>query len=46
MMVRAKRGGFKVEEVAIVFVDRIYGSSKLGQGEIVKYVKGLLQLFF
>jgi dolichol-phosphate mannosyltransferase len=46
MMVRAKHQfGFKVAEVPITFVDRVYGESKLGAGEIVQYLQGLLRLF-
>jgi hypothetical protein len=29
----------------ISFVDRVYGESKLGADEIIKYLKGLVQLF-
>ncbi|KAL4435629.1 hypothetical protein ABPG77_002592 [Micractinium sp. CCAP 211/92] len=43
--VRAKRLGYTIEEVPIVFVDRIYGASKLGGAEIVMYLKGLANLF-
>lgn len=32
-------------QVPISFVDRVYGESKLGGGEIVQYLKGLLYLF-
>ena len=39
LMVRAKGMGFKVEEVPIGFVDRVYGESKLGGDEIVEYAK-------
>jgi dolichol-phosphate mannosyltransferase len=46
IIVRSKKAGFKVNEVPITFVDRIYGESKLGAKEIVLYLKGLLQLFF
>lgn len=45
MMVRAKSFGFKVEEVGIEFVDRVFGESKLGVNEIVGYLKGLMWLF-
>jgi|TARA_B110000046_G_scaffold177099_1_gene203514 dolichol-phosphate mannosyltransferase len=45
IIVRAKRGGFKVAEVPISFVDRVYGSSKLGASEIIGYLKGLVSLF-
>lgn len=46
MMVRAKGMGFKVEEVPINFVDRVYGESKLGGDEIVEYAKGVIGLWF
>ncbi|CAD7700136.1 unnamed protein product [Ostreobium quekettii] len=46
IIVRASHMGYKVEEVPIVFVDRLYGESKLGGAEIVMYLKGLVQLFF
>ena len=45
IMVRCKKAGLKVREVPIAFVDRVYGSSKLGGAEIVGYLKGLLRLF-
>ncbi|GAB7356446.1 hypothetical protein MBLNU459_g7215t1 [Dothideomycetes sp. NU459] len=45
MMVRAKAMGFKVAEVPISFVDRVYGESKLGGDEIVEYAKGVLNLW-
>eukprot|EP00271_Cylindrocystis_brebissonii_P014624 TRINITY_DN3603_c0_g1_i1.p1 TRINITY_DN3603_c0_g1~~TRINITY_DN3603_c0_g1_i1.p1 ORF type:complete len:239 (-),score=30.40 TRINITY_DN3603_c0_g1_i1:761-1477(-) len=46
MIVRATRAGCNIQEVPIVFVDRMYGSSKLGGAEIVQFVQGLLWLFF
>ncbi|KAL9585300.1 MAG: hypothetical protein Q9203_004308 [Teloschistes exilis] len=45
LMVRAKAGGWKVEECPIRFVDRVYGESKLGGDEIVEYAKGVLSLW-
>lgn len=45
MMVRAKGMGFRVTEVPISFVDRVYGESKLGGEEIVEYLKGVLSLW-
>ncbi|KAI3997279.1 hypothetical protein MKX01_009123 [Papaver californicum] len=42
MIVRASRKGYHIEEVPITFVDRVYGSSKLGGSEIVEYLKGLV----
>lgn len=46
IIVRSKQAGYSVSEVPIIFVDRIYGESKLGTKEVVLYLKGLLQLFF
>lgn len=45
MMVRARSLGYSVGEIPITFVDRIFGESKLGAGEIVQYAKGVLNLF-
>ena len=45
IMVRCVKARLKVREVPISFVDRVYGSSKLGSAEIVGYLKGLLRLF-
>lgn len=44
LIVRASRKSFKIDEVPITFVDRVYGTSKLGGSEIVQYLKGLLWL--
>ncbi|PNW84605.1 hypothetical protein CHLRE_03g150950v5 [Chlamydomonas reinhardtii] len=44
VIVRAQYSGLRIEEVPIVFVDRLYGQSKLGVGEYVQFVKGLLRL--
>lgn len=46
IIVRSKKAGYKVDEVPISFVDRIYGESKLGTKEIIMYLQGLIQLFF
>lgn len=46
ILVRARQRQYSIAEVPITFVDRIYGESKLGAGEIVAYLKGLLNLFF
>mmetsp|Transcript_6534 Transcript_6534/g.7557 ORF Transcript_6534/g.7557 Transcript_6534/m.7557 type:complete len:237 (-) Transcript_6534:1441-2151(-) len=46
IIVRSKKAGFKVNEVPITFVDRIFGESKLGTKEIIMYIQGLMQLFF
>ncbi|OLY80616.1 Dolichol-phosphate mannosyltransferase subunit 1 [Smittium mucronatum] len=45
MMVRAKQFNFTVGEVPITFVDRVFGESKLGAGEIIGYLNGLYMLF-
>ncbi|KAJ3235911.1 dolichol-P-mannose synthesis [Chytriomyces hyalinus] len=45
MMVRARQMNFKIGEVPITFVDRVFGESKLGPDEIVGYLKGLWALF-
>jgi dolichol-phosphate mannosyltransferase len=37
--------GYKIEEVPITFVDRIFGESKLGANEIVSYLQGIVDLF-
>lgn len=39
VIVRAQHKGYSIAEVPIVFVDRIFGESKLGAGEIVSYLK-------
>ena len=44
IMVRAKWANLKIEEIPIVFVDRIYGESKLGSNEIVLFLKGIWKL--
>jgi dolichol-phosphate mannosyltransferase len=46
IIVLARRAGYRIEEVPITFVDRLYGESKLGPREIVMYAKGLTTLFF
>lgn len=45
MIVRAGEHGFRIGEVPITFVDRVYGESKFGSGEVVQFLKGLLYLF-
>ena len=45
IIVRARQLDYKVAEVPIIFVDRIYGYSKLGADEIISYIKGLWNLF-
>jgi dolichol-phosphate mannosyltransferase len=45
IMVRARKHGMRIAEVPIDFVDRQFGESKLGAGEITGYLKGLWILF-
>ena len=45
IVVLAKKAGYRIEEVPISFVDRLYGESKLGTKEILMYLKGLGTLF-
>ena len=45
MIVRARQHGYKIGEVPITFVDRVYGESKLGGNEVYQFAKGLLYLF-
>ncbi|CAO3681089.1 unnamed protein product [Umbelopsis vinacea] len=45
MIVRARQFNFKVGEVPITFVDRVYGESKMGASEIVQYAQGVWRLF-
>jgi len=42
--VRAQYARMHVEEEPIVFVDRIYGDSKLGPSEFLGFLRGLLRL--
>ncbi|EFJ05561.1 hypothetical protein SELMODRAFT_137027 [Selaginella moellendorffii] len=44
LIVRASRSNYRIEEVPITFVDRVYGISKLGGSEIVQYLRGLIHL--
>lgn len=39
VIVRAVLKGYKIEELPIIFVDRLYGESKLGATEIISYLK-------
>ena len=45
IIVRCKKAGLRVAEVPISFVDRVYGTSKLGGAEIIGYLKGDSRLF-
>ena len=42
----AKAMGYKVAEVPISFVDRVYGESKLGGEEIAQYLQGVFGLWY
>lgn len=39
VVVRARSKSYSIAEVPIVFVDRLYGESKLGANEIVAYLR-------
>lgn len=45
-MVKAINDGRSVAEVPIKFVERVHGASKIGSGEIAKYLEALVQSFF
>ena len=44
ILIRANKYGYKIEEVPIVFVERIFGESKLGANEINIFLKGVWKL--
>ena len=44
IITRAQYLGYQVAEVPIVFVDRLFGSSKLGTAELVMFARGLVHL--
>lgn len=46
MIARATALHASIAEVPIVFVDRLYGESKLGRAEYLLFLKGLIHLFF
>lgn len=46
MIARASALGARIAEVPIVFVDRVYGESKLGRSEYTMFISGLVRLFF
>eukprot|EP00920_Eleutheroschizon_duboscqi_P033417 GHVT01080458.1.p1 GENE.GHVT01080458.1~~GHVT01080458.1.p1 ORF type:complete len:159 (+),score=21.04 GHVT01080458.1:2230-2706(+) len=46
IIVRCRHLGYSIGEVPIVFVDRLFGLSKLGKSEIVEYALGLVHLFW
>lgn len=46
VIIRANKLGKKIEEVGYVFVDRMFGQSKLSSNEIFQYLFGLLRLFW
>lgn len=44
VIIMAEQFGFKIAEVPISFVDRLYGHSKMGMEEIVRFVYGVVDL--
>ncbi len=45
ILIRAWKEKMTIIEQSIVFVDRLYGKSKLGAGEVFTYLKGVVKLF-
>ena len=45
MIIRAQYSNKIIEEIPITFVDRLYGSSKLGLIEVVKYYSTVFKLY-
>jgi dolichol-phosphate mannosyltransferase len=45
IIIRAEQKKLQIEEVPIVFVDRIFGESKLGANEVIIYLQGVWKLF-
>ena len=45
IIIRAENDNLKIKELPIVFVDRVFGESKLGANEIIIYLKGVWKLF-
>ncbi|SBT36197.1 dolichol-phosphate mannosyltransferase, putative [Plasmodium ovale wallikeri] len=46
VIVRANKMGKKIEEVGYVFIDRLFGQSKLTSNEVLQYLSGLFRLFW
>ena len=46
IIVRAHEMNYSIGEVPIVFVDRLYGESKMGINEIFQYLKVLDMFYF
>ncbi|KOB60518.1 dolichol-phosphate mannosyltransferase [Plasmodium falciparum HB3] len=46
VLVRAYKMGKSIEEVGYVFVDRLFGKSKLETTDILQYLSGLFKLFW
>lgn len=45
VIVRAQYMGYSIQEVPIIFVDRLFGESKLGPSEFMLFLQGLARLF-
>ncbi|TPX38364.1 hypothetical protein SmJEL517_g00155 [Synchytrium microbalum] len=45
IMVRAKAYGYRIGEIPITFVDRVYGASKMGMDELPQYLWGIWKLW-
>lgn len=46
IILRASKQGFKIAEVPIVFVERLFGASKFDKNEVKKYLLGVWKLMW
>lgn len=46
IIVRARELGYTIEEVPITFVDRVFGTSKIGTAEVTAYLKAMWSLMW
>lgn len=46
IILRASKKGYKIAEVPIVFVERLFGDSKFDQNEVKKYLLGVWKLMW
>lgn len=46
IILRAAHKGYKIEEVPIIFVERIFGESKFSSKEVKNYLRGVFNLMW
>lgn len=46
MIIRARSMGYRIGQVPITFVDRVFGESKFGAGMIAEWLRVLLELWW